>query len=76
MSPVSGASQQIAAFVESQSEAELFDVVSGLDLEGVVAKRRDEPYTSQTQWVKVKNRNYSQAVGRWRFFQGRRARCA
>jgi bifunctional non-homologous end joining protein LigD len=60
-----------ASFVESQSEAELFDVVSGLDLEGVVAKRRDEPYTPETRWVKVKNRSYSQAIGRWRFFQRR-----
>ena len=57
-----------ASFVESQSEAELFDIVSGLDLEGVVAKRRDEPYTSETRWVKVKNRHYSQAIGRWRYF--------
>jgi len=61
-----------ASFVESQSEAELFDVVSGLDLEGIVAKRRDEPYSPDTRWVKVKNRNYSQAIGRWRFFEHRR----
>ena len=60
------------SFVESHSDAELFDVVSGLDLEGVVAKRRDEPYAPATRWIKVKNRNYSQAVGRWRFFEGRR----
>ncbi|HEY6140047.1 MAG TPA: hypothetical protein VI670_20015 [Thermoanaerobaculia bacterium] len=60
------------SFVESHTDAELFDVVSGLDLEGVVAKRRDEPYAPATRWIKVKNRNYSQAVGRWRFFEGRR----
>ena len=58
--------------VDSHAEAELFDIVSGLDLEGVVAKRRDEPYAPQTRWIKVKNRNYSQAVGRWRFFTGGR----
>jgi bifunctional non-homologous end joining protein LigD len=61
-----------ASFVESQSEAELFDVVSGLDLEGIVAKRRDESYSPDARWVKVKNRNYSQAIGRWRFFEHRR----
>ena len=60
------------SFIESHSEAELFDIVAGLDLEGVVAKRRDEPYAPQTRWIKVKNRNYSQAVGRWRFFERRR----
>ena len=58
--------------VESHTDAELFNVVSELDLEGVVAKRRDESYTPATRWIKVKNRNYSQAVGRWRFFERRR----
>lgn len=57
------------SFIDSHAEAELFDVVSNLDLEGVVAKRRDEPYAPQTRWVKVKNRSYSQAIGRWRFFR-------
>ena len=57
------------SFIESHAEAELFDVVTGLDLEGVVVKRRDDPYAPQTRWVKVKNRNYSQAAGRWRFFE-------
>jgi len=60
------------SFLESHSDASLFRVVSDLDLEGVVAKRRDEPYAPQTQWIKVKNRNYSQAVERWRFFENRR----
>jgi len=63
------------SFIESHTDAELFDVVTGLDLEGVVAKRRDDPYAPQTRWVKVKNRNYSQAVGRWRFFERRRRTC-
>jgi len=57
------------SFIESHSEAELFDVVSGMDLEGVVAKRRGEPYTPQARWIKVKNRDYSQAVGRWLYFR-------
>jgi len=60
------------SFIESHADAELFDIVTGLDLEGVVAKRSDEPYTPATRWVKVKNRNYSQALGRWRFFEHHR----
>lgn len=62
--------------IDSHDDEKLFDVVSALDLEGVVAKRRDEAYSPSTRWIKVKNRNYSQAIGRWRFFEGRRARCA
>jgi bifunctional non-homologous end joining protein LigD len=37
------------------------------DLEGVIAKRRDSTYTEadhKTAWLKIKNRNYSQAEGR------------
>jgi len=60
------------SFIESSNDANLFDVVTGLDLEGVVAKRSDEPYAPATRWVKVKNRNYSQAIGRWQFFEHRR----
>lgn len=60
------------SLIESHSDAQLFEIVSELDLEGVVAKRRDEAYTPTTRWIKVKNRNYSQAIGRWRFFEGRR----
>ena len=60
------------SLIESHSDAQLFEVVSELDLEGVVAKRRDEAYTPSTRWIKVKNRQYSQAIGRWRFFEGRR----
>lgn len=60
------------SLIESSTDAELFEVVATLDLEGVVAKRSDEPYTPATRWVKVKNRNYSQGIGRWRFFERRR----
>lgn len=59
--------------IESHGDPQLFEVVSALDLEGVVAKRRDESYTAGTRWIKVKNRDYSQAIGRWRFFERRRA---
>lgn len=47
---------------------ELFDVVCGLDLEGIVAKRKSDTYDARTRWLKIKNRNYSQAEGRRELF--------
>ena len=42
----------------------------GLDIAGVVAKQASAKYTPEaTTWVKIKNRQYSQAVGREDFFQ-------
>ncbi len=47
----------------------LFERVCADDLEGIVAKFASAPYdVSATTWVKVKNRDYSQAVGRHDFF--------
>jgi ATP-dependent DNA ligase len=34
------------------------------DLEGIVAKRKSDPYRRGVKWWKIKNRAYSQAVGR------------
>lgn len=53
---------------------ELFKMVCCLDLEGIVAKRKDAPYSQPTRWVKVKNRAYAQIQGRDELFerQGRR----
>jgi bifunctional non-homologous end joining protein LigD len=39
---------------------DLFDAVQRLDLEGIVAKRRTDPYAAYTTWYKIKNRAYSQ----------------
>jgi bifunctional non-homologous end joining protein LigD len=44
--------QTWVSVVESHAEAELFDVVTRMDLEGVVAKRGDEPYAPDAQWRK------------------------
>src|SRR5262250_1111872 len=51
---------------------ELFRFVCESDLEGIVAKRKDGLYVSNgaAAWVKVKNRNYSQARGRREMFEG------
>jgi ATP-dependent DNA ligase len=45
-----------------------------MDLEGIVAKRKDALYTpEETSWVKIKNRDYSQIVGRKELFERKRA---
>jgi len=43
-----------------------------LDLEGIVAKRRTDPYAADTTWYKIKNPLYSQAEGRRELFERRR----
>ncbi|HEV7919803.1 MAG TPA: hypothetical protein VGR02_03330 [Thermoanaerobaculia bacterium] len=55
-------------YVENHREPELLELVTRLDLEGIVAKRADDPYGPAARWIKVKNRDYSQAVGRWEMF--------
>jgi len=50
---------------------DLFREVCRQDLEGIVAKWKHGAYVSGdvTSWVKIKNPDYSQAVGRWEKFQ-------
>jgi hypothetical protein len=43
---------------------ELYEAAQRLDLEGIVAKRKADPYSMQTVWYKVKNPAYTQAEGR------------
>lgn len=53
----------------------LFQRVCKMDLEGIVAKHSYGPYTtepSRTTWFKIKNRNYSQSVGREKLFERER----
>jgi ATP-dependent DNA ligase len=38
------------------------------DLEGIVAKRKADPYRRGIVWWKIKNRSYSQAEGRHEMF--------
>jgi bifunctional non-homologous end joining protein LigD len=52
----------------------LFRAACERDLEGIIAKRKDEPYAENVRWVKIKNPGYSQAVGRGEDFQRRRTR--
>ena len=67
---------QAVRYVEHvASGTKLFRVICELDMEGIVAKQANARYTPEaTTWVKIKNRAYSQAVGRSDFFDRRRAR--
>jgi len=51
--------------------------VAAQDLEGIVAKRKRDPYRQGVRWWKIKNAAYSQAEGRHERFNGpRRPRTA
>jgi bifunctional non-homologous end joining protein LigD len=52
---------------------ELFAAAERLDLEGIMAKRKTDPYTPETVWYKVKNRAYTQEEGRWELFERRQS---
>ena len=46
------------------------------DLEGIVAKRLEDPYEPRVRWLKIKNPAYSQKEGRGDLFNGPRHRPA
>ena len=50
---------------------DLFAAAERLDLEGIVAKRKKDPYGPATVWYKVKNRAYTQLEGRGDLFHPR-----
>ena len=50
--------------------SELFELMCANDLEGIVAKRLDDPYNARVTWLKIKNPTYSQAEGRSDLFNG------
>jgi ATP-dependent DNA ligase len=43
----------------------LFEAAQRLDLDGIVAKRKADPYSPTVTWYKIKNRAYTQGEGRW-----------
>jgi ATP-dependent DNA ligase len=56
---------------------EFFDLIRTHDLEGIVAKRQDDPYDPRVRWLKIKNPDYSQKEGRGDLLNGpRRAHSA
>jgi bifunctional non-homologous end joining protein LigD len=51
----------------------LFEAAQRLDLEGIVAKRKADPYDPETvTWLKIKNKAYTQVEGRGDLFHGPR----
>ena len=59
--------------LEAEGER-LFELCCERDLEGLVAKHRHSLYTDTNRnaaWVKIKNRNYSQVIGRDELFECR-----
>src|SRR5947208_1907060 len=50
----------------------LFQHVCEMDLEGIVAKHSFGPYSEETTWFKIKNRDYSQMAGREELFERER----
>jgi ATP-dependent DNA ligase len=59
-------------FSTEERGRDLFAAAARLDLEGIVAKRKADPYSPETVWYKVKNSAYTQAEGRWELFQRHR----
>ncbi len=56
--------------IKEQGE-QLFDLICGRDMEGIVAKPSQSPYREQrgkTPWIKIKNPEYSQVEGRGELF--------
>ena len=54
---------------------DLFSVICERDMGWIVAKQASARYTPEaTTWVKIKNWQYSQTVGREDFFDHRKAR--
>lgn len=54
----------------------LFSAIKKMDLEGIVAKRKIDPYAPATEWYEIKNPGYSQGEGRVDLFQPRERRRA
>ena len=58
--------------VERDGEG-LFRLACEQDLEGIVAKRKSDPYLDgHARWLKIRNRDYSQWVGREELFERER----
>lgn len=58
--------------IESDGES-LFRLACQSDLEGIVARRKFDPYLpKQASWLKIRNTNYSQWEGRGELFERER----
>jgi hypothetical protein len=55
-----------------QHGTRLFDLCCERDLEGIVAKRKGDPYIASTSWFKIRNAGYTQWEGRHELFERER----
>jgi bifunctional non-homologous end joining protein LigD len=69
-----GASIISEALSVASKGRELFNLMCAHDLEGIVAKCLGDPYDPRVRWLKIKNPDYSQKVGRGDLFNGPRQR--
>jgi bifunctional non-homologous end joining protein LigD len=58
-------------YTEAVDSPALFHAAAQMDLEGIVAKKRSDPYAPGTVWVKVKHAGYTQKEGRGEMFHRR-----
>ncbi len=56
-------------FTIEERGRDLFAAAQRIDLEGIVAKRKEDPYGAGTVWYKIRNPAYTQADGRWELFR-------
>lgn len=56
------------SYLDHVDDPSLFTATTEHDLEGIVAKRKSDPYASATEWVKIKHSGYSQMKDRWELF--------
>ena len=52
--------------------ARLFQIACEHDLEGIVAKHKNDTYKPGTKWLKIRNQQYSQWAGRDELFERER----
>jgi ATP-dependent DNA ligase len=55
---------------------ELYEAAQRLDLEGIVAKQKADPYSPQTVWYMIKNPAHTQDEGRGDLFHKPRTWCS
>lgn len=74
--PATPGAQVFKVFTVDERGWDLFEAVKRTDLEGMVPKRKSDPYASGTVWLKIKNPRYTQAPGRGDLFNRPRQRIA
>ena len=56
----------LSGLTDDEKCTPLFELMREHDLEGIVAKRLDDPYDPRVRWLRIKNPDYSQKGGKGR----------